>query len=235
MASEATAVPVNAAWLFTGTSKNPAFGPRGPEGTGSADCSAPSWHELFSRELPSQEGSRGAISAGSHLPCASGGSSNDATGKNREAGPRETPRFGAFRNLSLAVPPHGMGRRQRQCLGCSQGCGAAAQPEPSAAPGGASKAVGAALPAAPLLGWAARGCEPLPCPVADGLCGALPASQHPASSAGWPQLARSCWLSALMETQPRSFFSSHRVRGTTLDGTFSFCRIRRSQTALCQL
>lgn len=141
MASEATAVPVNAAWLFTGTSKNPAFGPRGPEGTGSADCSAPSWHELFSRELPSQEGSRGAISAGSHLPCASGGSSNDATGKNREASPRETPRFGAFRNLSLAVPPHGTGRRQRQCLGCSQGYGAAAQPEPSAAPGGASKAL----------------------------------------------------------------------------------------------
>lgn len=110
MASEATAVPMNAAWLFTGTSKNPSSGARGPEGTGSADCSAPSWHELFSRELPSQKGSRGAISAGSHFPCASGGSSNDATGKNREAGPREMPHFGAFRNLSLAVPPHGTGR-----------------------------------------------------------------------------------------------------------------------------
>lgn len=141
MASEATAVPMNAAWLFTWTSKNPAFGARGPEGIRSADSSAPSWYELFSRELPSQEGSRGAISAGSHLPCTSGGSSNDAAGKNREASPREMPRFGTFRNLSLAVPPHGTGRRHRQCLGCSQGYGAAAQPEPSAALGGAAKAL----------------------------------------------------------------------------------------------
>lgn len=71
--------------------------------------------------------------------------------------------------------------------------------------------------------------------LADLLCRAPTASQCPVISAGRPQITHFCLLSGLVEIQPRSFFCSHGVRGTTLDGTFSFCRIQRSQTALCQL